>query len=65
MEENSADERSLDGHGPVRRTADTHATEVARGERFAFGDNWASFLSVLDEERIGAAERGIAAHAPG
>jgi len=40
-------------------TADTHATEVARGERFAFGDNWASFLSVLDEERIGAAERGL------
>src|SRR4029079_8864370 len=35
------------------------ASEVARGERFEFGGNWASFLSVLDEERIGAAERGL------
>ncbi len=40
-------------------TPDTHATEVARGERFEFGDNWARFLSVLDEERICAAERGL------
>ena len=38
---------------------DSHATEVARGERFEFGGNWASFLSVLDEERIVAAERGL------
>jgi len=25
---------------------------VARGERFEFGKNWATFLGVLDEERI-------------
>lgn len=29
-----------------------HATEVARGERFEFGANWARFLSVLNAERI-------------
>jgi 2-polyprenyl-3-methyl-5-hydroxy-6-metoxy-1,4-benzoquinol methylase len=38
---------------------DVHASEVARGERFEFGGNWASFLSVLDEDRIAAAERGL------
>lgn len=38
---------------------DTHATEIARGQRFEFGDNWANFLSVLDEDRIVAAERGL------
>ena len=36
-----------------------HAQEVARGERFEFGANWARFLRVLNEERIVAAERGI------
>ena len=30
----------------------THAKEIAKGERFAFGDNWKRFLSVLDERRI-------------
>jgi 2-polyprenyl-6-hydroxyphenyl methylase/3-demethylubiquinone-9 3-methyltransferase len=39
--------------------ADAHAREIARGERFEFGGNWASFLSVLDEDRIAAAERGL------
>jgi len=39
--------------------ADTHATEVARGERFEFGGNWARFLSVLNEERIISAERAL------
>ena len=29
-----------------------HAYEVARGERFEFGANWARFLEVLDEDRI-------------
>ena len=29
-----------------------HKAEVAAGERFEFGKNWAAFLSVLDEERI-------------
>lgn len=40
-------------------TLASHATEVARGERFAFGANWASFLRVLDEDRIRAAEAGL------
>jgi len=30
----------------------THGQEIAGGERFAFGDNWARFLRVLDEQRI-------------
>jgi 2-polyprenyl-6-hydroxyphenyl methylase/3-demethylubiquinone-9 3-methyltransferase len=38
---------------------DSHASEVARGERFEFGGNWARFLSVLDEERIAAAEQAL------
>jgi 2-polyprenyl-6-hydroxyphenyl methylase/3-demethylubiquinone-9 3-methyltransferase len=29
-----------------------HASEIASGERFAFGSNWARFLSVIDEQRI-------------
>ncbi|MBX7243958.1 MAG: class I SAM-dependent methyltransferase [Candidatus Sumerlaeaceae bacterium] len=32
-----------------------HALEVARGERFKFGENWSRFLQVLDEERIAEA----------
>jgi 2-polyprenyl-3-methyl-5-hydroxy-6-metoxy-1,4-benzoquinol methylase len=36
-----------------------HRREVARGERFEFGENWARFLSVLDDERIGEAERSL------
>jgi 2-polyprenyl-3-methyl-5-hydroxy-6-metoxy-1,4-benzoquinol methylase len=30
----------------------THEQEVDSGERFAFGENWARFLKVLDEQRI-------------
>lgn len=30
----------------------THKQEVESSERFAFGENWARFLKVLDEERI-------------
>jgi len=30
----------------------THAQEIRGGERFAFGENWARFLKVLDDERI-------------
>jgi 2-polyprenyl-3-methyl-5-hydroxy-6-metoxy-1,4-benzoquinol methylase len=44
---------------PFVVTRDTHASEVATGERFEFGGNWANFLSVLDEDRIKAAERGL------
>jgi 2-polyprenyl-3-methyl-5-hydroxy-6-metoxy-1,4-benzoquinol methylase len=44
---------------PFIGSRDSHAAEVANGERFEFGGNWASFLSVLDEDRIVAAERGL------
>ena len=36
-----------------------HATEVARGERFKFGENWSRFLSVLNEDRIFEAEKSL------
>ena len=43
----------------VMGSADAHVREVARGERFEFGRNWTAFLSVLDEQRIVAAERAL------
>ncbi len=36
-----------------------HQTEVAAGERFEFGKNWAAFLAVLDDERIAKAEQSL------
>lgn len=36
-----------------------YATEIDRGERFAFGENWRRFLSVLSKQRIEAAEQGL------
>jgi len=36
-----------------------HASEVARGERFEFGENWSRFLGALDEERIREAEDSL------
>lgn len=36
-----------------------HAEEVAQGERFEFGKNWSNFLSILNEERIEAAEKSL------
>lgn len=38
---------------------DQQGIEVARGDRFEFGRNWARFLSLLDEDRIRSAERGL------
>ena len=38
---------------------DQAKTEINKGERFAFGANWARFLSVLSEERILEAERSL------
>ncbi|MCC7177526.1 MAG: class I SAM-dependent methyltransferase [Acidobacteria bacterium] len=35
--------------------------QVATGERFEFGRNWARFLSVLDDERIAEAEKSLRA----
>lgn len=39
--------------------ATDHADEVARGERFAFGENWQRFVGVLDDERIAEAELSL------
>ena len=36
-----------------------HSNEVASGERFEFGKNWAAFLAVLDDERIAKAENSL------
>lgn len=36
-----------------------HAGEVARGERFEFGENWSRFLASLDEGRIREAEESL------
>ncbi len=36
-------------------------SEIDRGERFAFGENWARFLGQLDEARIRAAEQSLLA----
>jgi 2-polyprenyl-3-methyl-5-hydroxy-6-metoxy-1,4-benzoquinol methylase len=36
-----------------------HAAEIASGERFTFGKNWAAFLADLDDSRIAAAERSL------
>jgi 2-polyprenyl-6-hydroxyphenyl methylase/3-demethylubiquinone-9 3-methyltransferase len=35
--------------------------EIAAGERFGFGDNWARFLALVDDERIRAAEDSLRA----
>lgn len=40
--------------------AAAHAAEVDQGARFRFGENWARFLGVLSDERIGQAERSLA-----
>ncbi len=39
--------------------AEQHSREVASGERFEFGKNWAAFLSVLDDERINTAVESL------
>lgn len=36
----------------MNMVADSHKKELDTGERFAFGDNWAQFLTVIDEPRI-------------
>ena len=38
---------------------DAHAREVAAGERFEFGANWARFLTLLNEDRIVQAEASL------
>ena len=41
--------------------ATQHAAEVSSGQRFEFGKNWSRFLTLLNEDRIQAAERSLAA----
>jgi 2-polyprenyl-6-hydroxyphenyl methylase/3-demethylubiquinone-9 3-methyltransferase len=41
------------------RALDRHADEVARGERFEFGKNWARFLGLVDDQRIALAELSL------
>src|SRR5215212_1711278 len=36
-----------------------NAAEIARGERFEFGQNWSQFLPAIDEERIQRAESSL------
>ncbi len=36
-----------------------HTQEIESGRRFAFGENWARFLSVLDDDRIHMAEQSL------
>ena len=36
-----------------------HATEVATGQRFEFGKNWASFLETLDDDKIADAVKSL------
>jgi SAM-dependent methyltransferase len=36
-----------------------HATEVAGGDRFAFGENWRRFLASMDDDRIATAEDSL------
>ncbi|AFZ14317.1 Methyltransferase type 12 [Crinalium epipsammum PCC 9333] len=37
----------------------TFEQEVKHGDRFRFGENWQRFLSVLNDERIGEAEKSL------
>jgi 2-polyprenyl-3-methyl-5-hydroxy-6-metoxy-1,4-benzoquinol methylase len=37
----------------------SHAQELQRGERFAFGENWKNFLGTLDDERIEIATQSL------
>lgn len=41
---------------PSPPTAGAHADEIAAGERFGFGANWARFLRLLDAQQIQEAE---------
>src|SRR6187549_3036033 len=40
-------------------TTNTNAAEIARGERFEFGQNWSQFLASVDDERIQRAEQSL------
>jgi 2-polyprenyl-6-hydroxyphenyl methylase/3-demethylubiquinone-9 3-methyltransferase len=46
-------------HSRTSLESPQHADQVARGERFEFGANWAQFLQNLDEQRIEAAVQSL------
>jgi 2-polyprenyl-6-hydroxyphenyl methylase/3-demethylubiquinone-9 3-methyltransferase len=39
--------------------ASQHASELAAGDRFAFGKNWRNYLTTFDADQLDAAERSI------
>ena len=41
------------------KIAKLHENEISAGDRFEFGKNWASFLRLLNDERIVQAERSL------
>jgi len=41
--------------------APTAAASALDEDRFAFGENWASFVEVIDEDRVEAATRALSA----
>ena len=36
-----------------------HTREIQQGNRFQFGDNWANFLNIIDDERISEAAKSL------
>ena len=59
----SSSMRHMTAHADVSdlsaASLDRHAREVAKGERFKFGNNWARFLALVDEDRIRTAEESL------
>lgn len=57
----------VDGRGATRVSVghaagvmgSQHASEIESGSRFAFGENWARFLELLDDGRVAMAERSL------
>ena len=46
----------------VIQSVDSHAGEVAAGQRFEFGANWTRFLELVNDERIRNAEQSLRAY---
>ena len=45
----------------AKRIMQSHCNEIGCGQRFAFGENWSRFLSILDEQRIEQAKNSLRA----
>jgi 2-polyprenyl-6-hydroxyphenyl methylase/3-demethylubiquinone-9 3-methyltransferase len=43
----------------VPKSGDSHGIQLSKGVRFSFGENWAGFLSTLDDQRIAEAESNL------